>query len=379
MFRQALLESSRQRAIAFARVSGPPLSTPLSHLLIAFTIEFDNELDHRLAKADVGRRLPISMVMWSSFMRFVGDGIAVGELPGAAGIPKSRTLSTLGGMERWRYVFVSPKATGPSPKARRDGWGSARALRREWYVRPTPVGQRTQEIAPPLFGEIESRWKERFGVDAIEELRSALAAVLQGLDFELPEYLPIVGSTNGMVAEIEHRPGGVTGSHLSALLAQALLAYTLDFESESELSLPLTANFLRVLRTAPVDVREIPRTAGVSKEATTMALNFLKKTGYVTVEAKLASLTDKGLKAQAAAPALHAAVGRTWRTQRLRKALARLLREPALLSEGLRPYPEGWRARKRYLEQTNAVIDDPIGRLPHYPMVLHRGGWPDGS
>ena len=96
------------------------------------------------------------MVMWSNFMRFVGDGITVGELPDAAGIPKSRTLSTLGGMERWRYVFVSATPTGPPPKSKRDGWGSARALRREWFVRPTPVGQKTQEIAPPLFGEIEN-------------------------------------------------------------------------------------------------------------------------------------------------------------------------------------------------------------------------------
>ena len=64
---------------------------------------------------------------------------------------------------------------------------------------------------------------------------------------------------------------------------------------------------------------------------------------------------------------------------RLRKAMAGVLDQRAALSEGLRPYPDGWRARKRYVEQTNAVIDDPTGRLPHYPMVLHRGGWPDGS
>ena len=45
------------------------------------------------------------MVMWTNFLRFVGDGITVGELPVATGIPESRTLSTLGGMERWRYVI----------------------------------------------------------------------------------------------------------------------------------------------------------------------------------------------------------------------------------------------------------------------------------
>ena len=25
------------------------------------------------------------------------------------------------------------------------------------------------------------------------------------------------------------------------------------------------------------------------------------------------------------------------------------------------------------------VLEDPTRMLPHYPMVLHRGGWPDGS
>jgi len=26
-----------------------------------------------------------------------------------------------------------------------------------------------------------------------------------------------------------------------------------------------------------------------------------------------------------------------------------------------------------------AGIEDPVEVLPHYPMVLHRGGYPDGS
>ena len=360
-------------------MSGLPLSTPLSQLLVAFTIEFDNELDHRLVEADVGRRLPISMVMWSNFMRFVGDGITVGELPAVAGIPKARTLSTLGGMERWRYVFVSPKATGAPPRSKRDGWGSARALRREWFVCPTPVGEQTQEIAPPLFDEIESRWVVRFGAEPVDELRQALAASVAELDVGLPEYLPIVGSSNGMLAEIEHRERAATSTaHLSALLAQALLGYTLDFERRSELSLPLSANFVRVLSEGGLDVRDIPAVAGVSKEATAMAVKFLAKHGYVTVDEKLVRLTAKGLEVQAAAPGLHAEVERGWRAERLRRACHGILASPRL-SEGLRPYPDGWRARKRYVEQTNAVIADPTGRLPQYPLVLHRGGWPDGS
>ena len=49
------------------------------------------------------------------------------------------------------------------------------------------------------------------------------------------------------------------------------------------------------------------------------------------------------------------------------------------LALGLQPYPDGWRARGPYLRQTTAVLNDPGAALPHYPMVLHRGGWPDGS
>ena len=42
--------------------------------------------------------------------------------------------------------------------------------------------------------------------------------------------------------------------------------------------------------------------------------------------------------------------------------------EPPPLFQALEPYPDNWRA---------AVC--PPGTLPYYPMVLHRGGYPDGS
>jgi hypothetical protein len=76
-------------------MSRQPLSTPLSQVLVAFTIEFDNEFERRFAETGLGRRFGMSMVMWSNFMRFVGDGITVGELSLAAGLPKARVLSNL--------------------------------------------------------------------------------------------------------------------------------------------------------------------------------------------------------------------------------------------------------------------------------------------
>jgi hypothetical protein len=354
----------------------PPLSTPLSQLLVAFTIELDNEFERRFAEAGIGRRFGISLVMWSNFLRFVGDGITVDGLPEAAGLPKNRMLSALGGMERWRYVAV-----GPETAEKRDGYGSARGLKSEWVVRPTEAGEKAREIWPPLFGEIEARWEERFGRGVVGELRKALHAIVGQLELDLPEYLPILASTNGMVAEVAERERrGAPPAQLSALLSQTLLAYTLDFERESELSLALSADFVRVLDETGIDVRELPAAAGVSKEATTMALKFLAKTGHLAVEAKVARLTPKGREAREAAPALHAGLERRWKSsRRLRAAAKAVLDQREALSAGLLPPPDGWRATKRYLEQTNAVVADPTGRLPHYPMVLPRGGWPDGS
>src|SRR6202041_1080554 len=42
--------------------------------------------------------------------------------------------------------------------------------------------------------------------------------------------------------------------------------------------------------------------------------------------------------------------------------------QPPPLFQGLEPYPDNWPAAVR-----------PPRTLPYYPMVLHRGGYPDGS
>jgi hypothetical protein len=362
-----------------------PVSTLLSQVLVAYAIELDNEFERRFEAAGGGARV-VSVVMWSNFLRFTGDGIAVGELGDAAGLPERRMLSTLGGMERWRYVFVTSARARQPPKAKRDGWGSARGLRTDWVVRRTPAGERAAAIWPELFDEIEGRWEERFGTDAIDELREVLRASAARIDVALPDFLPIVDGANGMAADVAQREGhgaAANASHLAALLSQVLLAYTLDFERESELSLPLSANFVRVLDGKGRSVRNLPLLAGVAKEATAMALTVLAKTRFVAVEGtsvatKRARLTPKGQELQRTHARRHADVAKRWETPRLRSALERVL-EHADLSRGLEPHPGGWRATKPYAARTEAMLAEPRSALPHQPMVLHRGGWPDGS
>jgi DNA-binding MarR family transcriptional regulator len=175
---------------------------------------------------------------------------------------------------------------------------------------------------------------------------------------------------------------------LAALLSQALLSYTLEYENESALSLAMSANVVRVLSAEGVEIRDLPARSGVSKEAITAAVGFLQRNGYAAIEpdpatrSKLVRLTEQGLATQAQHTRLARAVERRWR-KRLGgdfDRLARALVTGRQLALGLQPYPDGWRAvRNPYRARTQAVLADPASALPRYPMVLHRGGYPDGS
>ena len=187
-------------------------------------------------------------------------------------------------MERWGYVDV-----GDETRTKRDGYGSARGLRGDLLVRPTAAGRAAAEIWPRLFGEIEGRWRDRFGAGAIDELRGSLEAIAERVEVELPEYVPIVDGKDGMAAGLalpETRITSADSGPLTALLTQALLAYTIDVERRSELSLALGANVVRVLGVDATNVRDVPLAAGVPKEAISMALTFLAKNGHVTVKGK---------------------------------------------------------------------------------------------
>ena len=92
---------------------------------------------------------------------------------------------------------------------------------------------------------------------------------------------------------------------------------------------------------------------------------------------KVLRVTAKGQKAQQKCGRLLAAAEASWRTRYgavalddLRAALEPLVGDGTLASSplvrGLEPYPDNWRAAVRQSPDT----------LPHYPMVLHRGGVP---
>jgi DNA-binding MarR family transcriptional regulator len=362
-----------------------PLPALLSQALVAFTIEFDNEAEHlsahRTAQSGTTKDGPwlVSQVAWSNALQYITeDGITVDELH-----QKSLTKTVLlNGLQRWGYVTVSPALPGSDPK----GGEGARV------VRTTKSGRLAQAVWAPLADVVEDRWRVRFGDVEIGDLRSALQRLVDQFDVDLPQYLPVVSPTqNGKAAPVLTQGDGVCRSDgdpvpLSALLSQVLLAFALDFEQESKLSLTIAANSLRVLTEVGVRVRDLPALTGVSKEANSMAVGFLVRKGCAVIEddpaatrTKIVRLTDRGLKAVESYHRVMVATEAQWLDRfgpeaidELTLALGRLVGDPPTtvspLLEGLVPYPDGWRAKVRR-PQT----------LPHYPMVLHRGGYPDGS
>jgi DNA-binding MarR family transcriptional regulator len=369
-----------------------PLPTLLSQALVAFTIEFDNEAEQRIphtttrygstengasedsSAADEFRKpWLVSMAMYLNCMQFLDQkGMTTRDL-----VRRARARTNFRGMHRWGYITVRrPEDQPNAPKA-------------EWIVRPTAVGRSAQKIWKLLIGEIEDRWNERFGEKEIQRIREALLEIEEQFDLDLPDCMPIVGyafSSSTKKYGVRRASAKLSERRLPVLLARVLLRFALEFESDSELSLAMSEDVLRVLDDEGALVRDLPRRAGVSKEAIAMGLKFLINQGYVVLKvdpagarAKVVCLTAKGLIAQAACQKRLRNVEQHWRERfgeaamdRLRNALEPLVggatAETSPLFGGLEPPQNGWRAKVKK-PQT----------LPHFPMISHRGGYPDGS
>ena len=262
-------------------------------------------------------------------------------------------------MERWGYIVVEPDPADSRPKPPRS----------DWVIRATAEGRKAQEVWRPLFGVIEKRWQARFGKDEIDQLRESLWALVSQIDVELPDCLPILGY--GLFSRGPDRerraPAGREDARsrlpLPALLSRVLLAFAIEFERESDLSLAISANVLRVLDEKGVRVRDLPLLTGVSKEAISMAMGILQKRRFAVVEpdpagsrAKVVRLTPKGREAQDAYRQLLGIIEERWQARfgkdtirTLRESLERLVGEPTrrrrLCSAGWSPTPTGGERR----------------------------------
>jgi methyltransferase (TIGR00027 family) len=370
-----------------------PLSALVSQALVAFTIEVDNETEHRLPHrtqnwgrepgAPVGAPWLTSMLMYANCLRHLPDaGSTIADLRARA-----RTGTNLDGMRRWRYVTYTPDP------------GQGKRPRPDALIRPTAWGIEARDTWRAVTAEVESRWRDRLGAAEFAALRAALTRLVEHLDPALPDCLPILGfglraqrapeDKASTVPPERPAPAGDAAAAaagdlpLWALLSRPLNAFAVQYEAETGPSLAISANILRVLPDDGAYTKDIPALGGVSKESVAVAMGVLVKSGVVTEgpdpgggRFKFTRLTARGIAARDEYPALAADIEQDWRTRfgaaavtAVRQALAPLTAgTPPRLFAGLAPYPDNWRAR----------VPQPA-TLPHFPMTLHRGGYPDGS
>ncbi len=396
-----------------------PLSALLSQILVAYTVEFNNEFEWRMLQAGYPGA-GLSLGIWCSTMRFVSEtGTSVRELATQALAPLKGKMFELGCLERWRFIELQPDARDQrlvplamhrmTGRERRAGWGSGRGIRPEWLVRATPKGLRAIAIWPSLLEEIDNRWERRFGKSQIRQLRSALLAVAEQFDTEFPDALS--NHFSEMVEYPARRTKDISKLPLSALLSKLLMAFTLDYQRESRVPLAVSANTIRVLGKIPIRESELAQRTGVSREMSDIGW-FLRR--FVVREAdpggrrgKLVRLNPLGLAVQAKYWRVVGEIEKRWGEaygrenirairEQLQELFTQRVGERRLLAEGLLP-PEGVmragqlapalgrrepgpaaRQRMRDLvEQTAAFVRDPANTLPHYPMWdMNRGFGP---
>lgn len=293
----------------------------LSQALVAFTIEFDNEFEHltsRHGATAAGGPWLVSLAMWANCMRF---------------LPQE-------GQEVWR----------------------------------------------PLAGVVERRWRERFGPGEVERLREILSAVDRRLSAALPDFLPILGygcsaSTAGQRSTSRSRPRAAPGRRPRSRHCWPGCCWP----SRSTTSVNRVCR-RRSARTCcgcwtmtPFGCGTCRRSPGCRRRQSARRRGYLEKNRLITLEpipgpgrGRQVRLTGNGLAAQRLYRKLLGIIEDRWEARfgpalvdSLRAALGALV---GRLPTGLTPYPDGWRA----------AAGAPA-LLPRYPMVLHRGGFPDGS
>jgi predicted transcriptional regulator len=348
------------------------LSALMSQAWVAFTVEVDNAFEARMPHSTTRGRISrggpwlVSHAMWWTCMRYVdASGLTVAELEACA-----RTRTNLQGMIRWGYVTL----------ASAEGAINSKRPRKDTIIRATPKGLLARELWPDLQAEVQQRWNARMGNRATQDLGDSLKSIANDLEPGLPDCLPILGY-GFRTAEPITGPVGPVEDSIQPLLARALISFTLEYERRERISLAIGSNLLRLIEGQEIPVRELPTRAGVSKEAVAGMVSFLERGGMAEVRSRggvrIMTLTSSGADAQKRYRKQIEAVESRWCARfrsesvvQLRKSLEAMAlgaKGLAFLTQATTPPANGWRARAG------------VRNWPWQPMVLHRGGYPDGS
>jgi hypothetical protein len=215
----------------------------------------------------------------------------------------------------------------------------ATAVRRGW-VEQLKLGRgRTSVCLTNRGSEVAARWKllqktaeegwqATIGVDQISRLRAALERLVAAFPLEHPHYPAGYGSADASITgrggqDWKAVPRGVGGSvsdcPLSALVAQALVAFAIDYEEISPVALSLSTAVIMRVPSKGIPLKMLGDSIGVSA---------LCRHGFLLVSgagaSQTACLTSKGLAVKYAYEGRIEAVETEWQDRFGRSPVAEL-------------------------------------------------------
>jgi hypothetical protein len=259
----------------------PPLPVLLSRVLGAMIAELEG--------AEAG-----TFASWCNVLRCIDDGIDERELPAAARI--SSRLATAWVTKAAREELISAKAVKGAKNRKLELTDAGRATANTWAGR---------------LAQLDWQWRG-------SGLREALERLVSQFRFELPHFPASYGAADPSAIGGPYVQGGkrkddlpahgndwkpvmrgdgdvVSSLPITALLSQALMAFTIDYEDKFPWPLANTATVLRHITTAPRPLADLPEGHGIVGNGKSLLERHL----IVSVTSnekgkKLVALTDRG-------------------------------------------------------------------------------------
>jgi hypothetical protein len=350
----------------------PPLFAQLSHVYTTFTVAADNSFEllvpHRTTENDGTPGAPwlVSTSLWLRFLRHIpaAGSITLRDLKQQAALPANEFKMWTTRFESWwGYLHIDPQTKS---------------------IYPTAGGRVALSAFSQVLTETESEWRKRFGPTLSDTLKTLLAALeaeqplpscLSTLNygmFTAPEPATKPGATSVREADgWDQSPLNASEDTLPVLLAKTLNAFALDYERETFLALTVSANILRLIPPHGIAMRDLPHLSGIAREACINTTKLLLKSGAIKRDGKAFLRTERGDDRNAIYEQAIKTIEARWRKQygvELIDQLQQALPSEADLLAAIQPQPGNWRANV-----------PPTKHLPYFPMILHRGGFPDGA
>lgn len=286
-----------------------PLPVLLAHVLLDINREFERG-------AATGE--DPSLLVWANLLRVIPDmGIRLTDLAAEARISR-RALKAWLRLEGQGWLTVDEAA----PRAK--------------VVLLSETGRELRDRWRDLIAATERAWAARVG--GTRTLREALEALVARVPLELPHYPMVYGASDtralgGTAVAAKAGPpripahgadwvpvlrtdaGSVADLPLHALVSQALMAFTIDYEEEARFSMAVAALLGQAVSTPSVPLDTLPRVLGV----TGAGKSALERHGLVQVSGKgtghAVSLTDRGVRVRDAYQPTVTSVTRSWRAR----------------------------------------------------------------